>query len=135
MKGYEWTEGEWYGESDYEAVHLIVTQHYYQMTRWSDDETEEVIWDQERIPIEIKVREFSFSEPPISSLSIGYGIFISKKNRCLFTPLDDVRHIGEGERRGKQQRLARESTSKNLLCVISSCTVVDVVNQNVGVKE
>lgn len=89
LKGYEWIEGEWYGESDYEAVHLIVTQHYYQMTRWSDDETEEVIWDQERIPIEIKVREFSFSEPPISSLSIGYGIFISKKNRCLFTPLDE----------------------------------------------
>ena len=53
----------------------------------------------------------------------------------LCASFDDVSHISKGEGRNKQLQLARETASENLLRIVSTCTVVDVVYQNVGVKK
>jgi len=93
LNGNEWIEGEWYGESEIETIHLNITQQYYQITRCEDGEIEEDIWEQEKLPIDIKVREFSFSEPPISALSIDDGLFIDKKDRSLYMPINEYETI------------------------------------------
>ena len=43
-------------------------------------------------------------------------------------------HIGKSKRRGKQQRFSRETASENLLRVVSPCTIIDIVNQNICIK-
>lgn len=86
LQGYEWLEGEWYGESDLNdgAVRVIVTKDYYQIAcDWWGDVSQDVK-DVEKNDIDIKKRTCIITEPPFTSLSLDESIWISKKDKNIY---------------------------------------------------